>query len=162
MTASIARIYVNDIEVGSLPTETYNEIAKKVRKNRRLYLAWVLAFAEALLRILVRFYGSLPSVFVGLFLLCAAVSPETFTSVVAELKAASPEAITEGVRKLLGFISIVVSVTLPFVLALFPGYARFQSPFEQAVSREIRGLLEVPTEGALRVDIEHPRVIGHG
>ncbi|MFL1449210.1 hypothetical protein ACI77O_12515 [Pseudomonas tritici] len=157
MTASIARVHVNGIEVGSLPTETYNAIAKKVRKDRRLYLAWVFAAAGAVLRMLTRFYSSLPSVVVGLLLLCAAVSPETFTGMVAELKTADPEAITQGVRKLLGFICTIFTVTVPLVAVLFPGYVRFQSPFDQALSREIRGLLEVPTEGSLKIVIEQPK-----
>lgn len=76
MTASIARVHVNGIEVGSLPTETYNAIANKVRKDRRLYLAWVFAATGAVLNMLARFYTSLPSVVVGLFLLCAAFRPK--------------------------------------------------------------------------------------
>jgi len=157
MTASIARVHVNGIEVGSLPTETYNAIANKVRKDRRLYLAWVFAATGAVLNMLARFYTSLPSVVVGLFLLCAAFSPETFTGIEAEVKTAKPDAITHTVRKLLGFICIAFAVMVPMVAVLFPGYVRFQSPFDQALSREIRSLLEVPTEGLLNVVIGHPK-----
>ena len=157
MTASIARVHDNGIEVGSLPAETYNAIANKVRKDRRLYLAWGFAAAAALLNLLARFYRSLPSVVVGLLLLCAAISPETFTGIVAELKTANPDAITYAVRKLLGFICITFAVMAPMVAILFPGFVRFQSPFDQALSREIRSLLEVPAEGLLKVVIGHPK-----
>ncbi|AMB86010.1 hypothetical protein AWM79_12155 [Pseudomonas agarici] len=118
MTSSIARIHVNGIEVGSLPAETYQAIAKNVRKDRRLYLAWVISAAWAVVRMLLKFYGALPSVVVGLFLLCAAVSSETFTGILTDLKAAEPEAVTEGLRRLLGFICIIFTVTVP-VVAVF-------------------------------------------
>ncbi|QGG78948.1 hypothetical protein [Pseudomonas syringae] len=158
MSKSIARVHVNGIEVGSLPTETYEAIAKSVRKDRRLYLAWAYRATASLLRLLVKFYSSLPSVVIGVFLMVAVFWPDSFTDIIAELKTAEPAVITHGLRKLLGFISMVFCVAvLPFIAVFAPAYFRFQSPFDDALSRQIRRLLEVPTEGQLEIFIETPK-----
>ncbi|MFC7522197.1 hypothetical protein ACFQS6_23980 [Xanthomonas populi] len=91
MSKSIARIYVNGIEVGSLPAETYQEIVKSLHKDRRLYLAWAVAAAGSIVRLLLKFYSSLPSVVVGLFLLLAVLTPDTLTGVLTDLRAAAPQ-----------------------------------------------------------------------
>lgn len=151
--SSIARVHINGIEVGSLPADTYNALVKSVRRDRRLYLAWSIAAAKACLRPLGSFYCSLPSVVVGICLLAAVVWPEAFTAFVTDLRAADPTAITEGLRRVLWLFCITFTVTFPMLALLKPGLIRFESPFERALSRKIRRLLEVPTEGALMVEI---------
>lgn len=156
MKSSIVRVHVNGIEVGSLPADTYHALVKSVRRERRLYLAWGIAAAKACLRPLVSFYCSLPSVVVGVCLLAAAVWPEAFTAFITDLRAADPATITAALRQVLGFFSIAFTMTFPLMALLKPGLVRFESPFERVLSRKIRQLLEVPTEGALMIQIEQP------
>ncbi|MDZ5605334.1 hypothetical protein SJI00_21395 [Pseudomonas sp. RP23018S] len=157
MTSTIARVHVNGIEVGSLPAKTYHAIVRSVRKDRRLYLAWGFAAAGSVLRTLIKFYISVLSVLLGFFLLLALFSPDSFTSVLIYMRAADPAAFTEGLRKLLGCIGLVFTLMAPTIAILFPRYFPFQSPFDDALSRKIRSLLEVPTEGSLRIVIETPQ-----
>lgn len=153
MNSSIARIHVNGIEVGTLPATTYDEIYKSVHKDPRLYLAWVFEAVLATLRPLVKFYSALPSVVVGALLLCAAVWPEVFTAFITDLKAADPATITAGLRNVLGVFCTVFTVSFPVLAVFKPGLVEFESPFAKRLSRIIRGLLEVPTEGRLTVEI---------
>lgn len=157
MTASIARVQVNGIEVGSLPIETYNAIAKNVRKDRRLYLAWVIETIMTALRLLYRFLSAMPSLVVGLFLLWVVVSPDTFTVLLTDLRAADPQAITDGLSKLLRYTFTTLIVSIPLAPLLFPRIIRFQNPFDAALSRQIRSQLEVPTEGELTIIFENSK-----
>ncbi|WP_051050701.1 hypothetical protein [Metapseudomonas furukawaii] len=153
MSSSIARIHVNGVEVGSIPADTYHAMVQNVRRNRRLYLAWTIAATKACLRPVVRFYCALPSIVVGVLLLAAAAWPAAFTALVADLQAADPQTITAGLRHALAFICAVFIVGFPILALMRPGLVRFESPFDKALSRQIRRLLEVPTEGTMRVEI---------
>lgn len=156
MTTAIARILVNDIEVGTMPAETYLAIVSSVRKDVRLYLAYAGAFVGSVLHMLGKFYLSMPTVVAGLLLLLAMVSPDSFTDLVTELKAASPETITEALRSLIGNISVFFLVAAPLLSLVFPAYFRFQSPFDKALSHQVRSLMEVPSDGPIKVIMETP------
>lgn len=157
MQSSIARVYVNRIEVGTLPANTYQAIVKSVRRERRLYLSWVVAAAQACLRPAALFYKSLPSTVVGLLLILAAIWPDVFTAFITDLKAATPAQITDALRGLLRYLSLAFMIGFPLLTFFNRGQMHFESPFDRAISHQIRSLLEVPAEGSLTVEvITHP------
>lgn len=153
MQSSIARVYVNRIEVGTLPADTYHAIVKSVRRERRLYLGWAFAATQACLRPVIEFYKSLPATVVGLLLLLAAIWPDLFTAFITDLKAATPAQITEALRGLLRYLSLVFMFGFPLLVLFKRDLMSFESPFDRAISHHIRSLLEVPAEGSLTVEV---------
>lgn len=160
MTSSIARVHVNGIEVGTLPADTYNAIVKNVRQTRRLYLAWALAAAGLVLRKVFQFIRAMPGVLIGLLFILLMVSPENFTQLLANVRAAEPDEITKSLRGFFHLIATAAIVFLPTTAIFAPRSWQFQSPFDSEISRQIRRLLEVPSEGDLLVEIiEQPGTV---
>lgn len=158
MSASIARIYVNNIEVGSIPASTYRDIDKRVRQSKRLYLAWVLAYSGLILRKLAVFFGAMPAMLIGALILLLALSPETFTDFVGELMAAEPAAITQRLRNAVGAIATLAVFVFPFSALIRPRSWLVDNPFKVETSRRIRQLLEVPSEGDMKIEFaESPK-----
>lgn len=153
MKSSIVRVHVNGIEVGSLPAKTYHAIVKDVRRDRRLYLAWTLSATHLVLRKLFQLFSAIPTIIVGLIILMALFSPELFTQLLVGLRTSEPEAIAQGLRKLITTIATVAAFAFPLSAIFAPSHWRIQNPFASAISRKIRQVLEVPAEGELMVEI---------
>ena len=151
MTAPIARFQVNGIEIGSLPRDTYDNIVQSVRGERRLYVAYAVNIIGGMVRALRLILRCIPLFLFTAFVMLAVLDPESFTSLIAELRTAEPAQITQAVRTLLLYTIVLLCVLLPVVVALSPSFFSIRSPFSDAISRRIRSMLEVPTEGDLTV-----------
>lgn len=151
MNKSIARVWVNDIEVGSLPLATYKAVQASVKRQKRLYFAFAWEFLCALFRAFVAIFRNVPWVALALFMALAVFDPASFTGLIADLRTADPESITKGVRALLQ-TSFLITFLCIFMAVVTAGRKfGFKNPFDAALSRRIRSLLEVPTDGELTI-----------
>ncbi|EMA2595200.1 hypothetical protein U2H31_006377 [Pseudomonas aeruginosa] len=153
MKSSIARVHVNGIEVGTLPADTYHQIVKTVRHTRRLYLAWALAAAGLVLRKVFQYIRAMPAALAGALFILLMVSPESFTQLLIDTRAAEPEEITQALRWVFHLIGVMAIIALPTMAIFAPRSWQIQNPFDSEISRQIRQLLEVPSEGDLMVEI---------
>lgn len=151
MKTSIARVWVNDIEVGSLPLATYKDVQASLKREKRLYFAFAWEFLCALFRAFFALFRNVPWVTFALFMAMAVFDPASFTGLIADLRTADPESVTKGVRVLLQ-TSFLITFLCIFMAVLTAGRKfGFKNPFEAALSRRIRSLLEVPTDGELMI-----------
>ncbi|MDF9779258.1 hypothetical protein [Pseudomonas baetica] len=154
MSASIARVHVNGIEVGSLPLETYNTIVACVRQDRRLYLAFTVKLLGVGLRMLLWGTCAVPVFLMIAFAFVLLAEPASITDLIATARAATPEAITAALKATLLFTWIGMLVLVPAVMAMFcPSLLAFSNPFTDAINRDVRSMLEVPAEGRVWVRI---------
>ncbi|MDP5168553.1 hypothetical protein [Pseudomonas syringae] len=154
MSKPVACIQINGIEVGSLPLELYNSIVDLVRKDRRLYVAYVFQGLWLFLRVAAAATVATPSAVLIMFAFLVAVDPTSFTEFVVQLRDSTPEQITSALRQLLYLGWVLGMVFLPvYLIVVRPKKFAFNNPFEAAISRRIRSMLEVPTEGTLSVFI---------
>lgn len=151
MNTSIARVWVNDIEVGSLPLATYKAVQESVKREKRLYLAFAWEFLCAFFRAFGALFRNVPWVTFALLMAMALFDPASFTGLIADLRTADPESVTKGVRVLLQ-TSFLITFLCIFMAVLTAGRKfGFKNPFDAALSRRIRSLLEVPTDGELTI-----------
>lgn len=159
MKSSIARVHVNGIEVGTLPADTYHQIVKSVKHSRRLYLAWALSACSMVLRKAWKYISGIPAALIGFLFIVLMVSPESFTYLLDGLRAAEPEEITQNLRKVVEWIGTMAVIVLPITAVFTPQSWRFPNPFDREISRRIRQMLEVPTEGEVMIVIEQPGTV---
>lgn len=156
MSASIARIHVNGIEVGSLPVEIYNGIVSTTRQDRRLYFAYAFRATSLILRVLARCTVAVPGFLLLAFSFFLIFEPASITDVIKFLRAGSPDEITAALKGSLVITWWATVSLLPGMLMLFcPGQIAFKNPFTDLVNRRVRRMLEVPTEGPLCIFIEN-------
>ncbi|MGL0788774.1 hypothetical protein [Xanthomonas translucens] len=149
---AIARVSINGIDVGSLPADQYRRIVAESRRDWRLWVAQSLAWAAVILR-LVSLVLQVMAVCWLLFIpLLALLAPADLTAMIATLAKTPPAEITKGIRTLLTFF-IGLGVLAMFMAPIFtPSLVQpLVNHFDRAISRRIRELLEVPTEGDIRV-----------
>lgn len=152
MPASVARIYVNDIEVGTLPADQYEYIVKQVKAEKRLYLLWLGGMLKLILRPVLRYISWIPGIIAGMFLVMAVLQPGDLALIIDEIRAADSMAIVEGLRMLVTF-TIPVGIFYGIVRVIFGDPDRLPDPFGDEISRYIRSELEVPTEGRMTVEL---------
>nr|WP_228857543.1 hypothetical protein [Pseudomonas syringae] len=153
MKTAIARIAVNGIEVGSIPQLTYEEIVKSVRAQRRLYLAYGYNVLKGAWRALVLLLQAIPTFFVAALAVAILFDPDSFSAMFEWARSADAAQVTGSFRSLLIYTATFLTWLLPLIVFLFPGHFAVANPFDRAISRRIRGLLEVPTEGEITVTL---------
>jgi hypothetical protein len=158
MTA-IARVFVNNIEVGSLPAAEYDRLSSAAYGDQRLWAATFLSLLGAVWRILGRTVAAMPAVLLASAATMALVVPGPTAELVHALRALPPEQLFAGFLRVLSMVGTLGLVVVPMLDALRgrnPG--DFVNPFDAAVANQIRQRLEVPSDGALRVEVERGAV----
>lgn len=151
MKTAIARIAVNGIEVGAVPQLTYAEIVKDVRAQKRLYVAYGCNVLIGIGRAGMLLLKTIPAFFVMVFALLVLFDPESFAAMIEWARSADAAQLTSSLRTLLLYSATFLAMLLPVVVILVPGHFAVANPFDRAISRRIRGLLEVPTDGEVTV-----------
>ncbi|MFJ3110009.1 hypothetical protein [Pseudomonas putida] len=157
MPSTIARVRINGVEVGSLPTETYNNIVASARAEPGMYMAYLLAWIVYVVRLILSAAIVSPTILLAIFGLVALLEPSVIADLIILLRSASPDELSVLVYKLTGYIACGF-IGVPMIMAtIFPGVITFKSPIRAWVEHDIRDLLEVPTKGHLSVRIvENP------
>lgn len=147
---SIARVFVNRIEVGAVPLAQYQSIEKRASRDWRLYVAQGFNLLSVSLKFAFAAMLSLPALWLVAAVAWAWLGPDSMLRTLSELGTITPESLREGVS---GLMARSVALTLAFHLlyASVFGFHRygFKNIFEDDVNRRVREVLEVPAEGNL-------------
>lgn len=148
----IARVYVNQVEVGSLPTDQYNSIAKEARKDVRVWISQGMNVFMATFRFVVDSLRLAPWACFLLSVLLLATSPDLLTHFFTVMATATPAEAT----KLYGLA--VFSGSVMAIFSNLVGIAfGWQSPYgyvnevDRVINQKVRQILEVPAVGDMTI-----------
>lgn len=160
MQSGVARVYVNAVEVGSLPTDQYRRIVNETKKDRRIYFRQAVNISFSALRFLIYSFRNIPFAWFMFFVvvvLADSISPgfgTDFLHAIMAITKVELNASLDAFRIALfwGF----AFTTFSFLLGVASGALDFGAvnEFDLAVNQKIREILEVPTEGPVTVLIE--------
>jgi len=153
MSAAIARVYVNNVEVGSLPVEQYQAIVQQARADKRLYVGQALSALNVLYRFLVKALFMVPVFYFVVLLVLEVGSPSDMTDFITAMQQATPAEVNHTIRMMLGWGFMFSAICVFFAWGLGGFSTGYVDPFDVKIAGRIRSLLEVPAEGALRVEI---------
>ncbi|MBU9439112.1 hypothetical protein KTE91_28945 [Burkholderia multivorans] len=150
-TAAIARVYVNDVEVGALPADQYNRIVKDVRADRRLYVAQAMNYIGFVWRFVAHSLRFVPIFWFAALVVAEILGPSIVTDLIAAMRQATPTEVNHGICWMLGAGMIFSMLTVSFCMFAGAYPSGLVDEFEAKISRQIRSLLEVPAEGTMSV-----------
>lgn len=146
--ASIVRVFVNDVEVGSVPTEQFLQIKKNARADIRLYLDQAINLFCVFTNFVYSAFLVVPYVLIfGLFLLLMFDST-TFQEMLEAFRSSSTAEITIFFKNLCS-ITITISVFVKSASIPFGHYFGFKNSFNNSVAKTLRQVLETPVEGKM-------------
>lgn len=151
MDKSVVRVHINDIEVGSLPAMTYQDIVQSVKRDPRFYLAVAWDAFAVPVRMLRMANSSLPWFLVCVVAWAVIMEPAAFTQFIANVRTSDPADITTAIRKAL---SIIVTAEAIFILCLgliYPGFFGFKSTFNELVFTRVRKVLKLNCCGEMKI-----------
>jgi hypothetical protein len=151
--SGIARLFVNDVEVGSLPEEQYLSILGQVKSEHRHYLMAVLRLLWSGWSAIMVALGCFSPLLITIVALLVWGAPNESAEFIDSVQKATPLQIVELLKILLTaffMLSLVVLGTMIFVGYNF-GYI---SPWKDARNKRLRRVMEVPTKGDFVVVVE--------
>ena len=150
--SKIARVYLNDVEVGSLPAVQYQRIVKDAKRDWRLYVLQWLNIIGFSLRCAVMCLRLTPWVWFYLSIIALIFAPEELSQVITEYGQATPLEVTRAYAKMVVFGASISAVCLSIIVAIGKSHVYgYVNKFDEAIKNELRRLLEVPTEGEMMV-----------
>lgn len=156
---AIARIFVNQIEVGSLPASQYRYIAKQARRDWRLWVGQLFNLFTVFAQFLAAAIRIIPFVWFIAFVGLTIFSPKDTINLFASLPIITPEKLSEDFQLLLR-VSLILSILYLGVEGILtaasekPGKFGYVNMFDDAIAQEIREVLEVPAKGRVHIRIE--------
>lgn len=159
MSEGVAIIKVNGIDVGSMPLEQYHAIVKKVKKdwrNRIVSAFSVLHYLFRIASVYCEYFIKTLVIFMALFFISSITSPSSVTELISSLKYSTPTDITTLIHTITNF-AILISIFSFIMMLFFMPHTRFNyiSPFDVAINKIIRTIMEVPANGDVTVSIEN-------
>lgn len=155
--SNVATVYLNGIEIGSLPISQHRAMLAEARRDPQLYLRQVGNLLRMALNLLAAGIGNVPK----LWALCLVASliflPTELADLVQrslpKLPQLSGDQVVTGLQSLLSTSLILSYVVLLLEFVAFPGAARYgyRDVFHEAVSFTLRKELEAPAHGKVEV-----------
>lgn len=160
MASSVARVYLNDVEVGSLPSSQYEAIVKDARQDKRLYLRQALNVIATVLRFFINAYRYIPHAWFNLLVIVVIADSlwpglgSDFMAALMKMTKTEPKASLDVFRIALFWGFAFTSFSM--LLGMASGSLTFGAvnEFDCAINRRIRAILEVPAEGQMTVVVE--------
>lgn len=152
--SKIARIFVNRIEVGTVPADLYEKIVKQAKRDWRLYVSQGFNLVAVAFRFFVVTLRLTPWLWfiasAGLVLL----APDILGEIFAALTKATPAELANEYRKAVMYGPVAVAaMLLAGMLMGFGSKYGYIDRFGEVVGERLRSLLEVPAEGTVDVFI---------
>ncbi|ELE4368138.1 hypothetical protein VRR38_004700 [Salmonella enterica] len=157
MQDSVAVIKVNNIEVGSMPVSQYEEIVQSVKKDWKTRVAAVFSYVGFVWKFINRVWSYFIysfTVLFALFMLYSFSHPAELTQFIDGLRSLPSEDIAKGIRTVI-YICVVVTIICSALSFFLIGKPVFVSATENAINKEIRKVMEVPTEGPVSVTFKN-------
>lgn len=153
METAIARVYVNDVEVGSMPEAQYRAIIDEVHANRWLRVRELLNGVWQMVRAIAWAIARMPVWLLGVVcVLLVALPQEHLTTLIEQLRGADAAQLTADLRTaLLAIVGPSVFGLAAWRIGYGPGADA--ELHQREIDDRIRAIMECPAEGRVRVHI---------
>lgn len=155
--SNVATVYLNGIEIGSLPISKHRAMLAEARRDPRLYLQQGGNLLRMALNLLAAGIGNVPKLWALLLVASVIFLPTELADLVQQslplLPQLSGEQVVTGLQSLLSTSLIFSYVVLLLEFVAFPGAIRYgyRDVFHDAVSFTLRKELEAPAHGKVEV-----------
>lgn len=152
MNTLIAKVYVNNIEVGSLPIDQVRKIEKAVEKDWKLHVSQAFNHIWILSNFTLKAFIVIPTIWFAVLLLTALFNPSDITNILTALQSTSPEELTKPITSLL-FMSFFLALFINTIVCVCRGFTYFgyENKFKSAFNHAIKDILEVPDKGEVLI-----------
>lgn len=152
--AAIARVYVNGIEVGSMPVEKHKEIKSESRKVLRLYAYQLLNLSAMVLKMVFLSIKVTPLLLFFVMTLSLYLDLGSVADLIGGLKAAPPTVIAQYLKDIIGSTVAFINISVSVAFALIPSFRRKLGVidyFKNFTEYRIKQTLEVSDQGPVEV-----------
>lgn len=150
----VARVYVNGIEVGSMPTDQYKALVKEQNWRIWLHVKGIFNVFTFSYNVASRIAMATSIVIISILLVTCAVAPEGAAELINQLRQTEPKIIAAFMQRFVLLALVAVTFGTLLDIALHPALYGYINHIDLEINRKIRQLLEVPAEGDMRVEIE--------
>lgn len=142
--------FVNEIFVGTLSDAEYSEIKRRVLRDPRVYIAQILNMGRIAIKMLDSFVIGVPVLAFWSLLSLAYFEPTLYAEAIAILQH-GPTAIRNAMESYFSILIWLWLIALMMQAALFMRVPGFQNKIDQAIAKQLRHSLRVPTEGDVKL-----------
>lgn len=160
MNTSVSRVLINNVEVGSIPTDQFQAIVAETKRDWRLYAASIWSTLFAGTKLFLKSLAIAPVVALTIASLLVFFYPDGGTAFFDELKQTTGAEISNLVRSSLTVSWLATVIALVFGIAFGAIKFGYTDPFSRVIGERIRFLLEEPNDGPITVITPAPRKDG--
>lgn len=147
----VAKVYINSVQVGSIPLEQYEKIKKNVYRRKRNYILQVIEFFSYFLKLICRTIASIPIVWTVFLIFILIVDPNSLVDFLSFLKDSSPQLIAKFIKQTVS-TSFMVTFLIVFIISL--RNLGVTNTFDRAIENSILKALEIPERGNVFIQVE--------
>ncbi len=152
--AAIARVYVNGIEVGSMPVEKHKEVRSESKKVLRLYAYQFLNLSGIVLKMIFLSIRAVPLFLFFGIILSLYIDLGAVADFIGRIKEAQPTVIAQTIKDIVGYTLGVTNVSVSLAFAVIPSFRRQMGLidyFKNFTEHRIKQILEVSDQGPVEV-----------
>ena len=149
-----AKVYINSVQVGSIPLEHYEKIKKFAYKDKKNYILQILNTIKFLASLTVKAIQFLPFFWLLILFYCILFDQQALTQFIAFLKENSPERIVQFIKDMVsvGLFFGIFYVLLETVLLM--NSFGYENAFQSSIEKSVLQLLEIPERGNVFIQVE--------
>lgn len=150
----VAKVYINSVQVGSIPLEHYEKIKKFAYKDKKNYILQILNTIKFLASLTVKAIQFLPFFWLLILFYCILFDQQALTQFIAFLKENSPERIVQFIKDMVsvGLFFGIFYVLLETVLLM--NSFGYENAFQSSIEKSVLQLLEIPERGNVFIQVE--------
>ncbi|MGL4355133.1 MAG: hypothetical protein ACRCTP_14810 [Aeromonas popoffii] len=153
----VAKVYLNGIEIGSVPVAQHKIMLADARRRPSLYVRQAINTGLVALNLLARILRYMTAIWLLMFLVATLAFPqalgEWLQGVMAGLAQANAAELGRGLQVwvLCSFVFAALALLIEFVMVAGPNWYGRRNVFEEEVSFQLRRELEAPAHGKVHV-----------
>ena len=155
----VARVYVNEVEVGALPELQYRQVVVDAWARWDLYGRQALNAVEVGARVAFAVVRLIPWVWFALVAIAAVLIPDQLATVFGTLAKGTPAEFVVALRSGLGGGALLSAVAVGGGVALGGLKFGFVNEFDGFIAQRLRQLLEEPADGRLQVRVGSAQLV---
>ncbi len=150
----VAKVYINSVQVGSIPLEHYEKIKKFAYKDKKNYFLQTFNIIKVICNLAFKSVLFLPVFWFFILFYFISFAPNEVTQLIDFLKESSSEKITNFIRNLvsIGLLFSMLYIIIENVL-LMKGFG-YENAFKSSIERSVLHLLEIPERGNVFIQVE--------
>lgn len=149
---TVAKIFINNVEVGFIPLEQYEKIKKDTYKSKKNYMLQAIEFFTFILKLMSKTISFIPVTLIILLITILIIDSNSLVEFISLLKVSSPESIVNIIKNAL-YISFMITLIAVIVSYIF-SYGKINNVFNRAIEDSILQLLEIPERGNVFIQVE--------